>query len=195
MTTPAPSLKSLLPKLARMVGKTPAALYERQRVLVEAGLLQTVAGRGPGSGVRATPQAMATLLIALLASESVTEIGERTAAVMKLKIASGKRCTITGKKTFAEALTAILSSEELAKQIGLIKVIRSSKTAGALIFKKGELFVLDEDLGMHVRKHDALSGFGSRESASQFDGLGIEASLRLPFDQIAHSLTKPENEK
>src|SRR5262245_46070052 len=117
------SLKGLLPRLARMVGKTPAALYERQRVLVEAGLLQAVPGRGPGSGVRATPRSMATLLIALLATESVAEIGERTKDVIDLK-STGKRrrCPITGKKTFAEALTAILASEELAKQIEYIEV-------------------------------------------------------------------------
>jgi hypothetical protein len=180
-----------------MVGKTPAALYERQRVLMEAGLLQAVAGRGPGSGVRATPQSMAALLIALLATETVAETGERTAAVMKLKSASDtKRCPITGKKTFAEALTAILASEELARQIEFFEVGRSGEKAGACIFRKGESYAGVDGTTFGVRHGaGAVSQFGSGLLASAGQGLGIQARLSLPFDQIAHALTGTETKE
>ena len=49
------SLKSTLPALGRILGMTPSALYERQKLLVLEGLLHAVPGRGPGSGVPATP--------------------------------------------------------------------------------------------------------------------------------------------
>jgi hypothetical protein len=179
-----------------MVGKTPAALYERQRVLVAAGLLQIVGAGGPGSGVRATPQSMALLLIALLATDSLTETEERTKAVMNLKSASDtKRCPITGKKTFAEALTAILASEELAKQLEFLEVGRSGEKAGACILRKGASYGVDGTSFWTKHNADDLSQFGSGLLASAGEGLGIQARLRLPFDKIAHSLTKPENEK
>ena len=50
------SLKSLIPELARALDMTSAALYERQRALVRASLLQQRPGHGPGSGVVATPE-------------------------------------------------------------------------------------------------------------------------------------------
>lgn len=67
------SLKSLIPKLALALGMTPAAIYERQRALVRAGLIQQRPGHGPGSGVLATPQSVAMLLIAILATDSLSE--------------------------------------------------------------------------------------------------------------------------
>ena len=69
MSKPPFSLKGLIPRLAHELGMTPDALYERQRALVRAGLLKGVEGKGPGSGVRATPYATALLLIAVLAAD------------------------------------------------------------------------------------------------------------------------------
>ena len=61
------SLKGYIPGLARILGTTPDALYERQRALVRAGLLDQGAGRGPGRGVRAPEAAVAFRVIATLA--------------------------------------------------------------------------------------------------------------------------------
>ncbi len=61
MTT---SLKSFLPVLSRILAEPADALYERQRALVREGLLESVPGHGTGSGVRATPESVAMLLIA-----------------------------------------------------------------------------------------------------------------------------------
>jgi hypothetical protein len=92
------SLKSFIPALAKSVDMTPAALYERQRALVRVGLLHGKSGKGPGSGVRATPESVAMLLIALLATGSVSEIEDHAMAVANLKSAT-KLCPLTGKKT------------------------------------------------------------------------------------------------
>jgi hypothetical protein len=107
------SLKSVIPDLGNFMRMSWDALYERQRVLVRAGLLQSKAGRGPGSGVRATPESVALLLISVLATDSLSETVEATKAAAALKSASeGKRCPITGKRTFLEAFAALLASEE-----------------------------------------------------------------------------------
>src|SRR5688572_7224266 len=101
------SLKGFIPELAKAVGMTPAALYERQRALVRAGLLHGESGRGPGSGVRATPESVAMLLIALLATDSLSETESEAKVVTNLKSGT-KPCPLTGKKTFASALASAL---------------------------------------------------------------------------------------
>src|SRR5215211_4926587 len=58
------SLKALIPAIAQVLEMNPATLYERQRALVRSGLLKTKSGRGPGSGVRASADSVAILLIA-----------------------------------------------------------------------------------------------------------------------------------
>ena len=93
---PPVSLKSLIPLLAQTLETTPAALYERQRALVRAGLIAAEPGRGPGSGVRATPHSVAMLLLSLLATGSLSETEKQTKALANLKSKDG--CPITGKK-------------------------------------------------------------------------------------------------
>src|SRR5262245_44137916 len=129
------SLKSLIPHLARALNMKPAAIYERQRALVRAGLLKMKPGRGPGSGVSATGESTAMLLISLLATGNLSETEERSRILANLK-STTVRCQVTGKKTFASALTAVLDSEELAKQLSYISVERGSKLAQASLFFK-----------------------------------------------------------
>jgi hypothetical protein len=120
------SLKGFIPTLARLVGMTPAALYERQRALVRAGLLQVKSGRGPGSGVRLTADTVALLLIAVLATDSLSDTEEKARAVAKLRSA---RCSLTGTNTFGAALAAILASSDLSKRVSSISVTRAGPTA------------------------------------------------------------------
>jgi hypothetical protein len=70
-------LKTFLGKLSPLLGVTSAALYERQRVLVDIGLIKPRAGRGPGSGVAFTAENLAALLISILATDSLSEIDQR----------------------------------------------------------------------------------------------------------------------
>ena len=111
---------------------SPAALYERQRALVRAGLLEMKPGHGPGSGVLATPHSIAMLLIALLATGSLSETESHAKILATLK-SNTKRCPLTGEKTFARALAAILASQDIAKQVVLIGADRSGEKASASI--------------------------------------------------------------
>jgi hypothetical protein len=105
---------------------TPAALYERQRALVRARLLQAKSGRGPGSGVRLTADTVALLLIAVLATDSLSDTEEKARAVANLR---SLRCSLTGTNTFGAALAAILASNDLSKRVRSISVTRTGPTA------------------------------------------------------------------
>jgi hypothetical protein len=120
------SLKGFIPTLAKLIGMTPAALYERQRALVRAGLLRAKSGRGPGSGVRLTADTVALLLIAVLATDSLSDTEEKARAVANLRSA---RCWLTGTNTFWAALAAILASSDLSKRVRSISVTRTGPTA------------------------------------------------------------------
>jgi DNA-binding IscR family transcriptional regulator len=122
------SLKRLITHVSALTGMSEAAVYERQRALVRAGLLETERGRGPGSGVRGTPKSVALLLISLLATGNLSEAGGCTRTFANLETKEGF-CPLTGARTFAEAVTAILASKELAQSIIAINVSREIKEA------------------------------------------------------------------
>jgi hypothetical protein len=87
--------------------------------LVQAGLLEGSSGKGPGSGVRATPATVATLLIALLSTgDGMGKTEDRTREFLSLK-SIDRKDPLTGKATFGETLTAILSLGELPKVVWL----------------------------------------------------------------------------
>ena len=77
------SLKSFLPQLGKWLQVSPAALYERQRVLVRLGVLTERKGRGPGSGVKLTADALAALLASLLITDNLSEVDERVGRLLK----------------------------------------------------------------------------------------------------------------
>jgi hypothetical protein len=110
------SLKSLLPDLARILGATEFALYERQRALVREGLLELRPGHGRGSGVQATAEAVAILVIGMLASSSLTEVAACTRELAKARVSGGK-CRLTGATTFQDALAALLADVTLASRV------------------------------------------------------------------------------
>lgn len=130
------SLKGVIPRLAKAVGMTPAAIYERQRALVRAGLLQARPGRGPGSGVPGDAKSLTTLLISILAAGSLSEVEEQTKLIGNLK-SKDARCPVTGKRTLATALTATLSSEELLSRALSVSVKRTGAVLMAeIVFLK-----------------------------------------------------------
>jgi DNA-binding IscR family transcriptional regulator len=120
------SLKRLITDVSALTELSEAAVYERQRALVRAGLLKTERGRGPGSGVRGTPKSVALLLISLLATGNLSEAGLSTRIFAKLENKEGS-CPLTGKRTFEEAVTAILASKELAQRVIAINVSRETR--------------------------------------------------------------------
>jgi hypothetical protein len=170
------SLKTYIPNLAYALNLTPAALYERQRVLVREGMLAGSAGYGPGTGVKATPSSVALLIIAALATDSLSEIESGSVT----KLASAKSfdgsCALTGAKDFKQALTDILTDSEIAERISSIVVVRSVAKATVYYRKQG-------------RQRIELSEFGPIAATASLYLLSITASL--PGDAIrwtAHDL-------
>jgi hypothetical protein len=128
-----PSLTSLLPQIAPTLGLTPGSLYERQRSLVRMKLLPAPQGRGRGSGAEATPNHLALLIIAVLATDNWSDTDER---IRKLAAASysDKRknlCPITGQRTFMEALASIIEADEI-DPLTDIRVFRTTLGASIL---------------------------------------------------------------
>ncbi|SRR5713101_6215474 len=125
----ATSLKSFIPVLSRILGVSPEALYERQRVLVREELLESVPGHGPGSGVRATPESVAMLLIGVLASPSLSEAGPAARLIANARPGYPKhKCPLTGATTFAGVLAKVLSDESISKRV--VKDLSISPSGG-----------------------------------------------------------------
>jgi hypothetical protein len=124
------SLKSIIPLLADIVALSEHALYERQRALVRGGLIKGRQGRGPGSGVEATPETVAMLLISVLATDSLSSVIQETAT-----FATGRRDDRVANdsdamptlRTFKAAVVHSLSSDE--DEISSITVSRESRVA------------------------------------------------------------------
>jgi hypothetical protein len=150
------SLKGYVPALARVVGLTAAALYERQRALVRAGLLDTTAGRGPGSGTRATAPAVALLLIATLASDSLTETEKRARDIANAAPIKADRRPLKD-MNFRDALASTLCSKSRSRSVSAIGVSRTADRAW-ITYKDGK-----------------TSNFAGPEPTEP--GLRIEASL------------------
>jgi hypothetical protein len=124
------SLKSIIPLLADLVALSEHALYERQRALVRGGLIKGREGRGPGSGVEATPETVAMLLISVLATDSLSSVIQETAA-----FSTGRRDdrnpqhseVMPTLRTLKAAVVHGLSSDE--DDISSITVSRESRVA------------------------------------------------------------------
>jgi hypothetical protein len=142
------SLKALSPVLAASLGLTPAAMYERQRALVRANILPTPIGRGRGNGLPATPEHVAMLLIAVLATDNLSDIDDRVVDLANAEFDSRleKSCLLTGKRTFKEALASILAADAMPRDVN-ISVSRAD-LAATIFYYRGR------------RKHLEASRFG-----------------------------------
>jgi hypothetical protein len=115
-------LKTYLSTLSPLLGQTEEMLYERQRALVREDLLESVGGRGPGSGVRADERALSPFLISLL-SHDILALSFVAELFCDMKSDAGK-CPFTGAKTFREGLEAVLGHEPFAEKIAGVMVHR-----------------------------------------------------------------------
>jgi len=121
-------LKKFIPQLSVVLGMSELALIERQRALVRFKLLDTAEGRGPGSGVRLTAEAVATLLIAVLATASLSETVSATRSFVNAKRDRREiedyakvKDALGGAETFKAALAYVLASDE---EITIVRVDR-----------------------------------------------------------------------
>ncbi len=115
------SLKAKFPELGRIFGETPDTLYARQRAFVAAGILESTPGRGPGSGVRATPETLADFLIGMLSHASLADNVAFAKAIARA-IPGSDKCQLTGMTTFKKALAAIISDKSLADRVNEIRI-------------------------------------------------------------------------
>lgn len=138
------SLKDVCFKIGLTTGISPATIYEWQRALVAAGVL-VGRGRGPGSGVRATPQNIAILLIRLMfaggpapaatdlhywRSLKRTEIwGARFEGEPRPTLDVDSDWPASGEPTFGRALTALLGNVEAAALVEAIELNRALEHA------------------------------------------------------------------
>ena len=124
------SLKSFLPELGECLRVSPLALYERQRVLVRLGVLTERKGRGPGSGVELTADAVAALLASLLITDNLSEVDARVGRLLKAPVdhARGRFAPMPeAPGTFGKMLSHILTSDP--KEGWIISVDRPTLSA------------------------------------------------------------------
>jgi hypothetical protein len=144
------SLKKYSEKLARLMGTTPAALYERQRQLVRLKLLTVPEKTGPGGGVRATPANVAMLLLACLVTDNLSEISANVGKIARTTANEG-RCHVTQAASLIAALTRILSDPAIASGITSLTFYRSEGTA-SIGFMKNNL-ILQSKFGRAKEHH------------------------------------------
>jgi len=133
---------------------TPDSLYERQRVLTRGGYLTgAIAGKGPGSGIRATVPNVTRLLLSTLATDALSEIEARTRKVASLKPVDGK-CPLTGELRFQNALEKIFGSPKLAKSVLRIEVRREDVGATITHAIGGPRSLDRTDFGKRERRPD-----------------------------------------
>jgi hypothetical protein len=121
------SLKAFVPRLSDLLNVSPDGLYERQRAMVGAKLLTGLSGRGPGRGVRATPESVAMLLIAVMATDGISDLEAR---VRELAALRSEPLEYFGRaRTFKAAITNILGSDESAALVKKIRVFRTYRAA------------------------------------------------------------------
>ena len=131
------SLKGYMPALARHLNTSVAALYERQRVLVRKRVLSPDETKlsGPGGGVRATSASVAHLLVAVLATDSLSETETRAPLVSEAKLVAGGESPFKLVPKFVDAITVVLNSEALSRHVSEISVCRTEGRA-AIRFKR-----------------------------------------------------------
>ena len=141
----ATSLKTLLPEVARILGESANVLDQRQRALVREGLLESLPGHGPGSGVRASPESMAVLVIGMVATPIWSETGPAARALADAVPPTflGGLNSRSNKPSFKEELTKIFADESLAAHV---EKIEFDSSAGRVIVvpdlsHDGHLFV------------------------------------------------------
>jgi hypothetical protein len=126
-------LKLFLPLLSPHLRRSPAALYERQRALVRLGIIAAEKGRGPGSGVRATPQNVAAVILSVLVTDNLSDIDGRVGMFSDLERTRREHSGIETAKNFGDALVQILSDFKLAETVNEITVWREGVGAFAEI--------------------------------------------------------------
>jgi hypothetical protein len=157
------SLKAFAPVLADLFQVTPAAVYERQRALVRVGILPAPTGRGRGNGLPATAETIAAMLIAIMATDNLSDTDGRVKKLCDLKISRHPEAGIRPIRasTFRTALVATIKS---AIEVAAIEVSRSRPSANVY-------------LGNHINLDRVLRFGDQRPLPASISNLQIKAWL------------------
>ena len=147
------SLKGYSTFLSEYLGLTPLAVYERQRALVRLGLLPE-AGRGPNSGVRATPVTTTPLLVTALVTDNLSEVDERVKRLLNAKPSETERRLERYREDTANADSAERQWKALGRAVPVKRPLRPDSVQCSIT-------------GASTFKAAISSVLGSRELASQ----------------------------
>ena len=186
------SLTSILPQLAPILGFSTAALYERQRALVRLGLLPKPEGRGRGSGADASPETVALLIIAVMATDNLSDSDDR---IIRLAHASFdasavQKCGLTEAPTFAKAVAAILAAPKKAEALNVIAVTRSDLSA-AIYYIKGSRKLTELPRRAFPTDPPRYSGMSGKSRTSIFGRESFQAN-RLEIEARLHRVAVQE---
>jgi len=176
-------LKSFLYGVADILGTTGAALYERQRALVNLKVLTPVAGRGPGSGVPLTPYNVAAVAISVLATDNLTEVDDRVVDLINAppRLARNERGRAiwgrAGSPTFCTAVGAVLAGTALPWPIKLKKPIYAIRVTRCW---RGALLENPEE-------EENFADYLVEKVGKRFSPIIVEADIRAAT--LAHLLT------
>jgi hypothetical protein len=168
------SLKEFARILSRITGLSPAAIYERQRELLGEGLLVSPGTRGPGGGIRATPETVAILLTAILSADGRAN---GTASALKFfELPLRMRARPREGYGFGDELVALLRDPARAEVLDHILVHRAAEyvhvvygdprgTSDRYVFSNRVFDTDDNIYPMSVRVH--LAGWAVKEIADE----------------------------
>jgi hypothetical protein len=186
----ASSLKAALPSLAPILGESADALYSHQRAFVAAGLLESVPGRGPGSGTPGTPATIATFLICMLTRANIAENVPFARSIADA-VPEGGVDALTSASTFKDALAAVLSDEKLSARVGHIQIQMNGGYA-KVGWERTPTSASDKPVKITVRA-PPLDKPKRRPRESLFRGnvvkVGMEVTITLSADMV-HDLSK-----
>jgi hypothetical protein len=185
MTT---SLNSLIPFLSEALRLNPSALYERLRALVRLELLESVPGRGPGTGVRFGPEALATLLISHMATDNIGDAAQTTTALSEALLrfpTRAKTKALGGAATFKSALVNILTDVPVGNEVSSLRVHRGEKPWA-------EIFLRSDTEGIDPCVFHAADDFSTNKQIGLWEeGLLFSVEVRsLTIHAISERLKK-----
>lgn len=180
------ALASFIPLFADKLGVTQSSLYERQRALVRAGVMQSEGRRGPGSGVQTTAEAVAMLLISAMAGDSLSLAVDLTLVMVDAK-STEQTCGLTKYPRFVDALASLLIMEGRASKVEELRIDRTKRTAAIQYREKGSQKV--SEFGVPPA---TITGVQVAASISSDTFRAIAAQVRQAVDLKADALDRGE---
>jgi hypothetical protein len=167
------SLKAFAPEIAKHLETTAAAVYERQRALVRTGALPTK-GRGRGNGLLASPDNVALIVIAFLATDNLSDTDKRVRRLADAPFQNRfkPRCLLTAQTSFKAAVSCILTSDATASAVTSVDVERKNLN-GTLYFQRGRRRPIELSVFGAPAKPRAITSWPPQLGL----GLSVSASL------------------